>query len=599
MPAPILKVPVDDSAFQKYLEAFKKYQKQLESQPDMWRDISASAAGFAAAGAAVAEAIFNQADATSELSDEQKKLRDAEAEAVKARERADRAQADRDKEASRRRREALSQLKEYSSKMLDIARMGGGALMGLALGGGIGLFGLEKIAAGVGNQRRNAQGLGVSVGEQQGLNLNASRYFDVNSTLSRVADARSDPAQYGTLRMLGIDANSKMGTAEMTEKAALAARRLFKADNGNIQLAQARGLTNIFSVEDLRRLIAPGNSEADIKKSFRDANGNAGFADGVGKKWQDLSIRVERFGLVLENVLINKLTALSGPVGDVLDGLQKMAVEFVQKLDFKAIGNDIEWFATKISSPEFQNGFKGFIDGLANLVPTMKTLKLALDIVLAPVTAAQAAGSAIGGVAGDAYIDAKNVMGSGPNSKKNDSWLTKGMRFLESNTAKNIANIASLGSVPGLIMQGIFGAESSFGSNMGNSKAGARGGFQFMPATAARFGVANRDDLTQEAQGATKYMATLLKMFGGDQQKALAAYNWGEGHVQRDIAKNGSNWLAHAPKETQDYVGKIMAFEERARSAQSGKPTSVKVTTTLKNQTGASVAHQVNASAGG
>ena len=60
------------------------------------------------------------------------------------------------------------------------------------------------------------------------------------------------------------------------------------------------------------------------------------------------------------------------------------------------------------------------------------------------------------------------------------------------------------------------------------------------------------------------YMQKQLETFGGDPAKALAAYNMGPGSEKGRngviglINKYGDQWLAHAPKETQDYVSTIM-----------------------------------------
>lgn len=61
------------------------------------------------------------------------------------------------------------------------------------------------------------------------------------------------------------------------------------------------------------------------------------------------------------------------------------------------------------------------------------------------------------------------------------------------------------------------------------------------------------------------YMDKQLQTFGGDQAKALAAYNMGPGSAEKGtgvaglVAKYGNDWLAHAPQETQDYVQRISA----------------------------------------
>lgn len=97
------------------------------------------------------------------------------------------------------------------------------------------------------------------------------------------------------------------------------------------------------------------------------------------------------------------------------------------------------------------------------------------------------------------------------------------------------------------------------------SPKGAQGVMQFMPATATRFKV-DVSNPESSVNGAANYMNVLLKQFGGDYQKALAGYNWGEGNLQKSIDKYGDNWMAHAPAETRSYVQKIMTISGEAQS---------------------------------
>jgi hypothetical protein len=54
-------------------------------------------------------------------------------------------------------------------------------------------------------------------------------------------------------------------------------------------------------------------------------------------------------------------------------------------------------------------------------------------------------------------------------------------------------------------------------------------------------------------------LPAMLKRYAGDVPKALAAYNWGEGNVDKAIKAKGADWLTIAPAETQAYVQKITA----------------------------------------
>jgi soluble lytic murein transglycosylase-like protein len=86
------------------------------------------------------------------------------------------------------------------------------------------------------------------------------------------------------------------------------------------------------------------------------------------------------------------------------------------------------------------------------------------------------------------------------------------------------------------------------------SKAGAVGIAQFMPETAAKYGV-NARDPASSIEGAAHYMADLTKQFGGNQGLALAAYNWGPGNMAAWMASGGNPNAM--PAETRNYVKSI------------------------------------------
>ena len=65
------------------------------------------------------------------------------------------------------------------------------------------------------------------------------------------------------------------------------------------------------------------------------------------------------------------------------------------------------------------------------------------------------------------------------------------------------------------------------------SGVGAKGLMQLMPATAQRFGCDDRDNVESNVTAGTKYLRFLLKRFDGNVSLALAAYNAGEGNVDK------------------------------------------------------------------
>jgi soluble lytic murein transglycosylase-like protein len=80
------------------------------------------------------------------------------------------------------------------------------------------------------------------------------------------------------------------------------------------------------------------------------------------------------------------------------------------------------------------------------------------------------------------------------------------------------------------ILRAICFIESRFQMNVVSLK-GARGPMQFMPETAARYGLRDPHNPEQAIDAAARYFRDLLRKFGGRVDLALAAYNAGEGAV--------------------------------------------------------------------
>ena len=113
--------------------------------------------------------------------------------------------------------------------------------------------------------------------------------------------------------------------------------------------------------------------------------------------------------------------------------------------------------------------------------------------------------------------------------------------------------------------------ESAF-NPQAKSSARATGMWQFMPDTGRHFELKqnvfrdDRRDVLASTRAALDYLGQLYSTFG-DWRLALAAYNWGEGNVQRAIAVNRragrpTDYLSlRLPNETRSYVPKLQAVK--------------------------------------
>ena len=109
------------------------------------------------------------------------------------------------------------------------------------------------------------------------------------------------------------------------------------------------------------------------------------------------------------------------------------------------------------------------------------------------------------------------------------------------------------------------------------SSAKAAGMWQFIPSTGKQYELAqnrfldDRRDVLRSTRAALDYLQRLYTMFG-DWHLALAAYNWGEGNVQRAINRNiaagrGTSYEELTmPQETRQYVPKLQAIKNIIRN---------------------------------
>jgi soluble lytic murein transglycosylase-like protein len=118
---------------------------------------------------------------------------------------------------------------------------------------------------------------------------------------------------------------------------------------------------------------------------------------------------------------------------------------------------------------------------------------------------------------------------------------------------EQIVKVAKKYGIDPALVHAVILAESQYNADA-ISRRGAVGLMQLMPDTAERYNVSDAFDANQNIRGGAQYLRDLIKLFDGDLELAVAAYNAGEGAVIRSGRK-----IPPYP-ETVKYVPKVMSF---------------------------------------
>ncbi|MDG9896343.1 lytic transglycosylase domain-containing protein [Klebsiella grimontii] len=322
------------------------------------------------------------------------------------------------------------------------------------------------------------------------------------------------------------------------------------------------------TIRDLNALLidwSSGNvkSSSFFKELKKDINDVTGIDLGDWKLSDDLKNLKENFSMLGRTIsyLVNALNEVNN--GNFSKAGEEFKKAWYGTEDGKPTGNDALPGVTKNAKDTYEDStYKKYNDLLNNYLPewmggtptdrkkdqdersywnsTKNLLSKIADAIVTP--------------AGASSME-PNVGGYQPNIPLNAQAArlgAKGKAFLQAMAGEFGALEGKYGLPAGLLSS--VAATESGGDPYAESKAGAKGLFQFMPGTAKDMGLNGRDvyDPHKSAEAAAKYLNWLMDATGGDLEKTLASYNWGLGNVK----KKGMDNL---PSETRNYVPKVMA----------------------------------------
>lgn len=137
---------------------------------------------------------------------------------------------------------------------------------------------------------------------------------------------------------------------------------------------------------------------------------------------------------------------------------------------------------------------------------------------------------------------------------KNSSSLGSGNNDARINAA--VSKASKQFGVDESLVKAIIKNESNYNPKAVSS-AGAMGLMQLMPANCRAAGVTDPFNIEQNVYAGTKQIKDCLKLYNGNVEMALMAYNAGQGTVQRRGVTSVRD-LYKMPSETQNYVVKVM-----------------------------------------
>lgn len=375
----IVEIDVQDEKFQSFLEKFNEYQKALSELPEQWRGavhglgeaaketerVRDGTEGITKAFADGVAALASVNDGLDRLNGNLEKATKTQTEFNK------KSGGARNflNKASKDAKSLAGHIKDATTSLLSW-----GTVLGLfsGLAGAGGLWGLNHLAGNASAQRFTAMGLGTTAG---GLNSTAVDFQKALGnpvgTLGAIRDAQLDLSKRWQFRAMGVD-NPERDPAELLPEMIKAARDIFVRNGSTQQGAEAYGLTNYFTLDDLNRFKKMSDEEIDaMAKQAQQDTRRLQLTDQQLRQWQDFNIQLDRSKVSIGNTFIRGLAPLAPELGKLSDAFSG-AIETVLKSPelgkwIDGLSDGIRRFGNYLASPEFQKDVEAFISGVERL----------------------------------------------------------------------------------------------------------------------------------------------------------------------------------------------------------------------------------------
>ncbi|WP_242456424.1 lytic transglycosylase domain-containing protein [Klebsiella quasipneumoniae] len=550
----IVDIDVNDDKFVAFMERFREYQSALDDLPEAWRvaaigigesskqteKAKGEAKELGAEFNAVAEAILTINSGIDRLNTN---LEDSNKKQDEFNKKAGQGQGFIN-QAKKDAKELAGHIKESTASLLSW-----GGIVGIFTGvlGVGGLFGINRLAATTGAQRFTSLGLGTSIGALDSTAINYQKALgNPAGTLGAIRDSQMDLSKRWTFQAMGIN-NPDQDPAKLLPQMIRNARDIFVQNGSTLQGAQAHGLTNFFTLDDLNRFKNMSDEEitAMEKRAQQDAR-MLQITDQQARQWQDFNVQLDYSSQSIRNTFVRGLGPLTPQLSKLSDALSG-AIDTVLKSPelgkwIDALAGGIERFGNYLASPTFKSDVESFMSGVERLGRVIMKVLGWLDGGASAMDDIKSGSSFLNN---DVKTDAGGnhfVKGglSDPNTPAFSKWLTRHLYSWSGTAPKEydqyFLDAANKYNVDPRWLKAIAAGESSWDQNA-VSKAGAKGLMQVMPGNfqPGENPFDPRDNIMAGARVFKDGLDWASRNAGGDFDEALRYYNGG---VRRGSAEN-------------------------------------------------------------
>lgn len=532
----IVDIDVNDDKFVAFMEKFKEYQAALEELPEAWRglahgatDATKETAKAKTEGDLLAKAFSEGASAILSINSGLERLTDSL-------DRANKSQEDFNKKTRSSKgflSEATKDAKSLAGHIRDATTslLSWGGIVGLFTGvlGVGGLFGLNRLAATTGSQRFTSLGIGTSIGALDSTAINYQKALgNPTGTLGAIRDSQMDLSKRWTFQAMGIN-NPDQDPAKLLPQMIRNARDIFVKNGSTLQGANAYGLTNFFSLDDLNRFKNMSDEEIDAmeRRAQKDAK-LLQITDQQARQWQDFNVQLDYSSQSIRNAFVRGLGPLTPQLSKLSEALVGAIDTVLQSPELgkwiTSLATGIKDFSAYLASPAFTKDVDDFMSGI-------KRMALAVMDVIRVFTGEISVSEFMGGEAPLADDPSKS-----PSENMNDRYRRYEAQQKSKPYDQYFEEAAKKYNVDPKLLKAMAAAESSWDQNA-VSKAGAQGLMQVMP---DNFKPGEKpfdphDNIMAGARVLRDGMNWANKNAGGDLEEALRYYNGG---VRRGSAEN-------------------------------------------------------------